>query len=171
MQEQFHFFWRGEFSQWHKSTFTVNGIAYNCAEQFMMAEKARCFGDLDTLSEIMATANPKTHKALGRKVKNFDPIRWDEVKSSVVYIGNYAKFTQNPSLKLILLATNNKTMVEASPYDKIWGIGLEENDPRAMTRDNWLGENLLGRALDAVRERIRAEMYEHASTQAQPLGF
>ena len=160
MNELFEFFWHGPFSQWHKCAFVVNGVSYNCAEQFMMAQKAILFGDSDTLKEIMDTDNPKTQKSLGRKVKDFDPLRWDRLKLSVVYIGNYAKFTQNPSLKVALMSTGEKTMVEASPYDKVWGIGLDASSPDALDRNTWHGENYLGRALDAVKVRIRAEMME-----------
>lgn len=160
MQEQFTFFWRGPFSQWHKSKFTVNGIEYCTAEQFMMAEKARLFDDENVCREILGTKNPREQKALGRKVHNFDAVIWDQYKFSIVYLGNYAKFTQSPELKKQLLETGNSTMVEASPYDKIWGIGLAEEDSRAMNRDEWQGENLLGKVLDAVRARIQAEEYQ-----------
>lgn len=160
MQEQFSFFWRGPFSQWHKSKFTVNGIEYVTAEQFMMAEKARLFGDMDICDEILSTSNPKKQKALGRKVKDFNPALWDKHKFSIVYLGNYAKFTQNPELKNVLLNTGDTTMVEASPLDKIWGIGLAEEDTKASDRTQWKGENLLGKVLDAVRARIRCEEYQ-----------
>lgn len=157
MNETFTFFWSGPFSQWHHSKFTVDGITYSHAEQFMMAAKARLFNDNDTLAKILATSNPRDQKKLGREVKNFDADLWDEHKFSVVYIGSYHKFTQNLDLKKELLATGETTMVEASPVDRIWGIGLAEDDIRAGYRNEWRGDNYLGRVLDAVRARIRAE--------------
>lgn len=163
MNEKFTFFWSGVFSQWHHSSFSVDGITYGTAEQFMMASKARLFNDTDTLVKILASTNPKEQKRLGREVKNFDPKVWDEHKFSVVYIGNYAKFTQNKQLQDALLATGETTMVEASPLDTIWGIGLAEDDYRAKDRSQWRGENYLGRVLDAVRARIRAEMFTFTS--------
>ena len=160
MQEQFTFFWRGPFSQWHKSKFFVNGIEYATAEQFMMAEKARLFGDEDICRQILETNNPKKQKALGRKVKDFNPILWDKHKFSIVYLGNYEKFTQSVELKNTLLNTGDTTLVEASPLDKIWGIGLAEEDIKASNRHEWKGENLLGKVLDAVRARIRCEEFQ-----------
>lgn len=160
MNEQFTFFWRGPFSQWHKSKFVVNGIQYCTAEQFMMAEKARLFDDEDICRQILETNNAKKQKALGRQVKDFNPTVWDKHKFSIVYLGNYAKFTQNEELKATLLNTGNTTLVEASPYDKIWGIGLSEDDIKASDRNQWKGENLLGKVLDSVRARIRCEEYQ-----------
>jgi len=157
MNEQFTLFWNGPFSQWHPSTFVVDGISYCHAEQFMMAKKAQLFKDQATLAKIMAATNPKDQKKLGREVVNFDAKKWDEVKLSVVYIGNYHKFTQNPTLKKELLLTKETTMVEASPYDCIWGVGLAPDDKRANNRNEWRGQNYLGRVLDAVRARICAE--------------
>jgi len=110
----------------------------------------------------MKPSNPKEQKRLGRQVKNFEPIIWDRCKYSIVYLGNMAKFTQNEELKRILLATGEKTLVEASPLDQIWGIGLAEDSPLAQDRKTWRGENLLGKALTAVKDHIRAEMYPHA---------
>jgi ribA/ribD-fused uncharacterized protein len=160
MQEQFTFFWHGPFSQWHKSTFMVNGVEYVTAEQFMMAEKARLFNDEDICRQILETNNPKKQKSLGRKVKDFNPQLWDKHKFSIVYLGNYAKFTQNVELKHTLLNTGSTTLVEASPLDKIWGIGLATDDIRASNRNEWKGENILGKVLDAVRARIQCEEYQ-----------
>ncbi len=144
-------FWNGVFSQWHPSNFTIDGIEYNTAEQFMMAEKARLFGDESILEEILETDDPKTQKKLGRMVENFDEDEWNKVAMDVVIKGNLAKFNQNPSFKKKLLATGGKIIAEASPYDKIWGIGLSEEDPRALDRNQWLGTNWLGDALAQVR--------------------
>ena len=156
--EEFVFFWNGPFSQWYKSDFTVAGIQYNCAEQFMMAQKARLFGDSITEGEIMATTNPREQKALGRKVQNFDPAVWELQRFPVVLAASLAKFKQNDRMKQIILATGTKTLVEASPEDNIWGIGMGEDDPLIEDKNNWKGLNLLGYALTCAREVIRAEM-------------
>jgi len=119
----------------------------------MMAEKARLFGDNESLAKIMASKSPREQKKLGRKVKNFDPFKWSEVCKEVVRRGNYAKFTQNTELGWKLIESEG-TLVEASPYDRIWGIGLGEDDPRAQDRNQWLGANWLGEVLTEVRQQI-----------------
>lgn len=157
MSEQFTFFWKTEspFSQWHPSEFTINEIKYCCAEQYMMACKAKLFNDLDALNKIMATDDPRKQKKLGRQVNNFNAEMWEQNCKSVVYDGNKAKFTQNPKLLEALLATGDTTLVEASPYDKTWGIGLSENDPLAHSRDTWQGTNWLGEILTKLRNDLR----------------
>ncbi|MDX1472144.1 MAG: NADAR family protein [Flavobacteriaceae bacterium] len=94
-EEEFVLFWGGKFSQWYKAPMIINGIEYNCCEQYMMAEKARLFEDKEALKEIMATKDPRKQKAIGRKVKNFDQEKWEGIARSVVYKANYAKFSQN----------------------------------------------------------------------------
>jgi len=123
----------------------------------MMSEKARLFGDNETLIKVMQAEHPKRQKDLGREVKGFVKKEWDAIARDVVYKGNYAKFTQNEDLKKTLLDTVGTTLVEASPYDGIWGIKLAEEDPRAQSRDTWLGLNWLGETLTKVREDILAE--------------
>lgn len=154
MPEQFTFFWHGPFSQWHGCRFKVDAVAYNCAEQFMMAQKAVLFHDEESLGKIMATANPRIQKGLGRKVRGFNPGKWQAQARDIVYRGNWAKFTQNADLRELLLATRGTTLVEASPSDTIWGIGLGEDDPRAADRQTWRGTNWLGEVLTRVREDI-----------------
>jgi hypothetical protein len=154
LNEQFVFFWGGPFSQWHLSKFNIDGIEYNCCEQYMMAEKVRMFNDNISLKEIMKSSNPKEQKKIGREVKGFIVDDWEKVARDIVYKGNWAKFTQNKKLKDILIQTKGKTLVEASPYDKIWGIGLDEKDPRALDKEKWLGKNWLGEVLTKVREDI-----------------
>lgn len=156
--EEFVFFWNGPFSQWHKSDFTVSGLQYNCAEQFMMAQKARLFGDSITEGEIMDTTSPREQKALGRKVQNFDAAVWELHRFPIVLAACLAKFKQDERLKQVLLATGTMTLVEASPEDNIWGIGMREEDPLIQDKNNWKGLNLLGQALTCAREVIRAEM-------------
>lgn len=154
MSEKFTFFWNGPFSQWHPSPFTIGDITYNCAEQYMMACKALLFEDLITYTKIMASDSPAEQKRLGREVRNFDTEKWNGVAKCVVKKGNIAKFIQNPELKKVLLETRGTTLVEASPVDKIWGVGLEENDPRIQDRSQWQGTNWLGEVLTEVREEM-----------------
>lgn len=157
LEEKFTLFWDGPFSQWYPSEFTVHDLKFNCAEQFMMYGKAILFGDLETASNILEAVSPKEQKALGRTIQNFDEGVWGLFREGVVYTASYAKFTQNPELQEGLLATKGTTLVEASPYDKIWGIGLSESDPRARNRAEWDGLNLLGETLTRVREAISWE--------------
>ncbi len=155
MSHNFEFFWEGPFSNWHLSTFTVDDITYNCGEQFMMYQKALVFGDTKIAEQILKTHSPKLQKVFGRKVSNFDPVVWDSVCVEIVYQGLLAKFLQNPDLKQILLNTGDKIIAEASPYDKIWGIGLSEYDSLALNQATWQGKNYLGIVLMKVREEIR----------------
>ena len=120
----------------------------------MMASKARLFKDYDVLKLIMATTDPKDQKTLGRKVKNFVESEWNAIARSVVYRGNIAKFSQNPTICEMLVATEGTTLVEASPFDDIWGIKLKEDDPRAKNRSTWQGKNWLGQCLTKVRTDI-----------------
>jgi ribA/ribD-fused uncharacterized protein len=152
--DEFVYFWNGWPSQWHRCRFAVDGVEYNCAEQFMMAEKAALFGDSEVLRQILASTNPREQKALGRVVRGFDPAVWDRHCREVVYRGNLAKFGQNAGLRKLLLETGSKRIVEASPTDAIWGIGLAADDPRALDPAQWRGTNWLGGALVRVRETL-----------------
>ena len=143
------------FSQWYNSLFEYDGKTYCCMEQFMMAHKAMLFNDDKTLNEIMKNSDPAEIKKLGRKVKNFDEKLWDKYKFSIVYSGNLAKFSQNEKLKEFLLSTGDKVLVEASPYDGIWGIRMSADDENAENPTRWRGQNLLGFALMQVRDEIR----------------
>lgn len=158
--EKFTFFWSGVFSQWHPSPFQVKDIWYNCAEQYMMAEKARLFGDTETLRKIMNTIEPVDQKRYGREVKNFVTETWDADARYIVFNGNFAKFTQNEDIKKELLATAGTTLVEASPEDTIWGIGLRKEDPRAQNRATWKGTNWLGEVLTEIRDIISARNFD-----------
>ena len=143
------------FSQWYEAEFVHGGVEYCCMEQCMMAGKAKLFEDGKTLEKIMRSRDPREIKALGRIVKNFDEKAWNRMKYTLIVNGNYNKFSQNPRLRDFLLSTGDSILVEASPYDRIWGIGLPEEDPRAEDPGLWRGENLLGFALMEVRDEIR----------------
>lgn len=150
-KENFIFFYGGIYSQWYPSNFVIDGVQYNCAEQYMMAKKALCFQDYDSLAKIMNTTSPAEQKAIGRLVKNFKPELWSNVSRKIVFDANYAKFTQNKILKDELLSTGNKELVEASPTDRIWGIGLTESNPLAWNKETWNGTNWLGEEIMNVR--------------------
>jgi ribA/ribD-fused uncharacterized protein len=145
------------FSQWYPCTFTVGANTFNCAEQYMMHGKAVLFSDAETAVKILAADHPRQHKALGRKVTPFDGAIWNREREAIVRAGNHAKFTQNAELLEKLFATQGTTLVEASPYDKIWGIGLAATDPRAQDPAQWKGRNLLGKILTELRDQLLAE--------------
>jgi ribA/ribD-fused uncharacterized protein len=147
-------FYGGPFSQWFDVDFEVDSVKYVNAEQYMMAGKAKLFGDTETLALIMKAHHPREHKRLGRQVKNFDPDKWDATSRDVVYEGNYAKFSQNPELLQALMETQGTTLVEASPTDLLWGIGLSEWDEKAQDKANWRGVNWLGEVLTKVRDDL-----------------
>ena len=141
-------------SQWYPCQFEVEGVTYTSAEQYMMAEKAKLFGDEEIRAEILNTDDPRMCKALGRKVKNFDKAVWDKEKEHIVRKGNTKKFLQNSALRNFLLSTGDKVLVEASPTDRGWGIGMGKNNPDALDPQKWRGQNLLGFALMNVRDFI-----------------
>jgi len=157
MKEEFTLFWNGIFSQWHACKFKVDGIEYNSAEQYMMYSKARLMGNTKYEELIMNTKHPREQKKLGREIPDFDIKEWNIIAKDKVFIANYAKFTQNSNLLAELMYTRGTTLVEASPYDKIWGIGLKEDDPRALDRNTWQGTNWLGDVLTKVRYYIGHE--------------
>ncbi|URZ07480.1 NADAR family protein [Clostridium felsineum] len=142
-------------SQWWMSEFRIGINTYCCTEQFMMAEKARLFDDKEIEEKIIKSKEPQIIKALGRKVRNFDEITWNKVKYSIVLKGNYHKFLQNDKLREFLLSTKDKVLVEASPYDGIWGIKMSSSDKDIENTERWRGENLLGFALMEVRDELR----------------
>jgi ribA/ribD-fused uncharacterized protein len=143
------------FSQWWPAQFSVNEISYPTAEHFMMAEKARLFRDEDLRGQILIANSPKAAKQLGRQIKNFREEVWQEFRFQLVVEGNVAKFAQNVELGKFLLGTGDKVLVEASPVDRIWGIGLSAENELAMNAEQWRGLNLLGFALMEVRQRLR----------------
>jgi ribA/ribD-fused uncharacterized protein len=122
----------------------------------MMHGKAILFGDAEIAEQILAVADPRAHKALGRKVRGFDEHAWRKAREEIVLEGNRAKFTQNPALLEALLATRGTELVEASPMDRIWGIGMGSSNPNATDRTKWKGQNLLGRILTRLRDELLA---------------
>ncbi|WP_395749250.1 NADAR family protein [Prosthecobacter sp.] len=144
------------FSQWWAGhPFVIDDITYATAEHYMMAEKARLFGDNDTLQKILPASTPAIAKKLGREVKNFDDARWLQNRWEIVVSGNFAKFSQHADLRDFLLHTGDRVIVEASPFDRIWGIGMAATDPNAENPAQWKGLNLLGFALMEVRKQLR----------------
>lgn len=141
-------------SQWYLCRFEVDGHIYNCMEQYMMASKALVFKDYEMLEKILNETDQKTIKKLGRQVRGFDTEKWNEVKYDIVLKGNLAKFSQNPELREFLLSTGDAILVEASPFDRIWGIGMRESEA-AKDSANWRGKNLLGKALTEVKNILR----------------
>ncbi len=155
--DNYVFFWGGICSQWYASEFEIDGQKFTCAEQYMMYKKAMLFEDEEVANAVMRTQNPKEQKALGRRVRGFDKNKWEEVCREYVYEGNYAKFTQNPQLLEELVSYGDREIVEASPYDKIWGIGLHETDPNIEDKSKWQGTNWLGEAIMRVRNELKTE--------------
>ncbi|UTW56640.1 NADAR family protein [Kordiimonas sp. SCSIO 12610] len=143
------------FSQWYPRGGVEGDYSYLTAEHYMMAEKARLFGDQRKFDEIIDAENPGKAKALGREVLSFDQAIWNKHKFDVAVRGNYIKFSQNSDLKEFLLNTGKRVLVEASPVDPIWGIGMSVDDPEVENPEKWKGQNLLGFALMEVREMLR----------------
>ena len=142
------------FSQWWMSDFIIDDVRYPSCEHFMMAEKARLFEDTETRERILNAKSPAEAKKLGRLVKGFSEERWLEKRFEIVVSGSLAKFSQNDALKEFLLSTGNKVLVESSPVDSIWGIGLDQHHENAAKPRLWKGLNLLGFALMEARKRI-----------------
>ncbi|AOS65203.1 NADAR family protein [Actinoalloteichus hymeniacidonis] len=164
---RFVFFWgergRGDgsvgaecLSQWWCARFEVAGRAYRSAEHYMMERKARLFGDDDTAERILASGHPGAAKQLGRQVRGFDPDRWAAHREQIVVEGNLAKFTAHPKAADFLLGTGSRILVEASPLDRIWGVGLSVREDGVSRPSRWRGLNLLGFALMEVRSRLAA---------------
>jgi len=145
---------KGVLSQWWPCGFGVDGVEYASAEHWMMAEKARLFGDVSALERILGARTPAEAKKLGRLIKGFDDSAWDAARFEIVVAGNIAKFGQDASLREFLLGTVNRVLVEASPRDRIWGIGLAATNDDAADPRRWRGANLLGFALMEARERL-----------------
>lgn len=143
------------FSQWWIAPFEVEGHRYPSAEHWMMVQKALLFGDENIAEQIRQAASPAQAKQMGRRVQRFDPALWDQHKYEIVRQGNEHKFMQHDELRRFLLNTGSRILVEASPVDPVWGIGLAADDPRAENPLQWKGDNLLGFALMEVRDQLQ----------------
>lgn len=153
MEVKYHFFWkRSPFSNWWIQSFTWRGTQFNCAEQALMWAKADLFADEDSKARILNTPDPKEQKRLGRNVARFDQFIWDFNKEAIMEAILFEKFNQNPDLLKKLLNQGDVFFVEASPFDRIWGIGYDQENALANMW-NW-GENLLGKALTNVAKKL-----------------
>lgn len=144
------------FSQWYPSPFEVDGQVFATAEHWMMAGKAKLFGDEEALARVHAAKTPAQAKKIGRQVRNFDDATWKAHCLELVTDGSVHKFSATPELRDYLLATGKRILVEASPTDRVWGIGLARDSPKASDPTQWRGDNLLGFALMNARTRLAA---------------
>ncbi|MGX2993633.1 NADAR family protein [Streptomyces sp. JNUCC 64] len=143
-------------SQWWPSPFVVEGVRYATAEHWMMASKARLFGDAEAERAVLGADHPAEAKRIGGLVRGFREEVWRRERSGIVRRGNVHKFAGHPESLAYLLGTGDRVLVEASPMDRIWGIGLTADDERAGDPGRWRGLNLLGFALMEAREELRA---------------
>lgn len=144
----------GYLSNWYPSVFTVDGVRFTSMEQYMMYQKAMCFGDKAIAARILDTDDVSQIKELGRLVSGYDENHWNGVRQIVVYKGLLAKFSQNAELKELLKSTEDAALAECAVKDRIWGIGLSMKDSDRLDRSKWNGQNLLGYALMMVREKL-----------------
>jgi ribA/ribD-fused uncharacterized protein len=147
------FFGAGDvFSNWHRCQFTYRGFTFSSVEQFMMFSKAKLFDDERSAAAVMATTDAAQQKAIGRKVEGFDQAVWEARREGIVFVGCREKFAQNRAIRSVLIASSPTVLVEASPWDRIWGVGLKADDPRIADPSKWRGLNLLGTTLMRVRD-------------------
>lgn len=161
------------FSNWYPARFSIDDKVFKCNEQFLMFKKARLFGDEDTARKILAARSPKECKALGRAVRGFEESVWEANRYAIMKEGLTAKFSQNPKLQKDLLDTGGTELVEASPYDRIWGVGRSMDDPDIKDPRKWRGRNLMGRALTEVRDALRLSLKSqsvHTANEKRPTG-
>jgi hypothetical protein len=146
-------------SNFYSSKFIEDAIEYNCSEQYFMKKKQEMFDPTNIIlaNNILNNNNPKEIKKYGRQVKNYNDDVWNNERYEIMKNGLRLKFSQNPDLKQSLLATGNKNLYEASPYDNIWGTGFNANETLEKinnNKQNELGQNLLGRALEEIRNEL-----------------
>jgi ribA/ribD-fused uncharacterized protein len=146
------------YSQFYPVEFQIDGLRYRWAEQWMMAAKARLFGDQDALAAILQAGEPLECKKIGRTVRNYDDGQWSAARFDLVVAGYIAKFGQNQPLREYLLGSDDAILVEAAPRDQIWGIGFGRENPAVQDPRRWRGRNLLGFALVKVRAVLRGEL-------------
>ena len=191
----FFFHLNSPFSNFHPSRFIYKEFTFISNEQFMMFSKAKVFKDEEIANQIISLNNQQIIKefldnkinrediinnqeladqwnklmikikSLGRKVKNYDEAIWNKKRISVVKFGARLKFSQNPDLKQLLLATINTRLVESSPYDKIWGIGLSEEKAKSIPESAWPGQNLLGKVLDEVKAEFKNDLNKNLNNK------
>ena len=165
--DQYYFFLRHKFGQWTLRNMTApDGIVYNCCEQYMMYQKAMLFGDQTTAVKILSEPEPALQKDIGREVQHFDAKLWDQHKLGIVWYGNFLKFTQHADLNERLQATGNKILVEASPVDLVWGVGLKDSDDRILDPANWTGKNLLGKVLMSIRDLMKHQAFDFSTEKS-----
>lgn len=162
LTDKYIFFYgnKDHFSNFYQTKFIVNGINFSCGEQFIMYNKAILFNDIDIATQIINESDPVKIKKLGRKVKNFNDNIWSKMREQIAYNGLYAKYKQNIILHDYIIETDMLKIVEASPIDKIWGIGLGIYDIQIEDKKNWKGSNILGKILMNVRSQL---LYESIS--------
>ena len=151
------YFWNDWLSNWSKCLIEYKNRKFYTSEQLFMYLKAIHFKDYNISLRIMLQSNPKLAKALGREIENFNEEEWIPVRENYMYIANYEKYTQNKKLKKKLINTGNKIIVEGSPDDKIWGVGIHYADSKILNENNWNGLNLLGKCLMTVRKNLLNE--------------
>lgn len=155
------FFYSGRqaFSNWHHSPdqLIMRGLSFDHSEGAFMAMKAWFFMDLDAVAACHAEKDPCAVKAIGRTIRGYDDAAWSLVRLGFMAYVNLLKYRQNPEMAAELLGTGDRTLVEASPVDQVWGVGLAEDDPLIQSPSNWRGTNLLGVALMQVREVLRGD--------------
>lgn len=152
-------FWGGWPSNWFKASFTLedgegNPMRFATTEQYFMHRKAMMFHDKETADKILATNNPRKAKELGRQVRNYNDDLWNEKRYQIMFTANLYKYNQNKELMDALTSDElrDKTFVEASPYDRIWGIGIGMEDDASDDEKMWKGQNLLGKCLTELRD-------------------
>jgi ribA/ribD-fused uncharacterized protein len=152
---EYTFFYGGPFSNWYPAAFEdVNGTTFNCSEQYMMYYKAILFKDTVIAKQIMIAQHPSEQKALGKMVRGFDKEHWQAFARTIVLTGCFYKFTQNKVCNKALEDSAGTLLVEASPTDTIWGIGLSEENPLRFNQKYWRGTNWLGEVLTVLRESL-----------------
>jgi ribA/ribD-fused uncharacterized protein len=161
-EETYICFWKpnetnGYLGNWYNSPFTIDNIQFINSEQYFMWRKLKEFDpDNDQLEkELLKSTNSAEMKAIGQQVKNYKDKVWATIRYDVMKTGLLQKFIQNPHLLTKLLNTKDAILVEASPRDKIWGIGLNAEHAMSVGKENWPGENLLGKCLMEVREMLK----------------
>ena len=164
MANNYIYFWsektkNGYLSNWYDSPFVSEGKTFQNSEQYFMYQKAVLFNDMEAAKKIMEAETPKEYKKLGRTVQGFNSEIWEQNRENVMFDGVLLKFCQNEDLKQKLLATGDAVLVEASPYDRIWGIGMRKADAEKISPENWKGLNLLGKVLMKVRETIKKDIH------------